>query len=264
MRLVIVAILLVATLAPPAEAAACDYKIGETAGVIGTYVLGQPEYARAFVFAVQLDCGTRELVTVQRATGALPVCKPQERVEVVGKLTWNKFLIDGHYEINNPSSVTCLPQAAVTTAASPPQPVPAGQPAPGSRSAPSVSPVSPQAPPLAKAAPAQAPARNLGPSVWIGRYQDSRGAGDVTLTVVWGASTVSGTWKMRTGGGGPITGLLDGTGRRMQLRMENIAPECPGTFEGSADIREASILATYRGNDCEGAVTQGTLELRPQ
>jgi hypothetical protein len=249
-------------------AAACEYKVGETVRVTGTYVPSGQVYARAFVFALQIDCGgAKELVTVQQSTGNLRVCKPQERVEVVGKLVWNKFLIDGHYEINNPSSVTCLPEAPVATAASPPQPMPAGPPAP--RSAPPVLAVPPQgigeqAAAQAAPLPKGAPVRTLGPSVWIGRYQDSRGAGDVTFVLVRGASTVSGTWKLRTGGGGPITGLVDETGRRMQLRMENIAPECPGTFEGSADIGDTSMVATYQGKDCEGAVTQGTLTLHPQ
>jgi hypothetical protein len=260
-RLVIAAVFLAAALAPQgSSAAACDYKVGDTARVTGTYVPSGQGYARTFVFALQMDCGTKDLVTVQRSTGNLPACKPQERVEVVGKLTWNKFLMDGHYEINNPSSVTCLPAAPVAMTAAPPPP--AAQP-------PSPAPTVPQqvpaeTRPLAKAVPPGAPARSLGPSVWAGRYQDSRGAGDVIFTLVRGESTVSGTWKLRTGGGGPITGLLDETGRRMQLRMENIAPECPGIFEGSAELSDTSMVATYRGKDCVGPVTDGKLELRPQ
>ncbi len=262
MKLLVAAVFLVAALAPlGSSAATCGYKSGETVRVTGTYVPSRQDYARPFVFAVQMDCGgTEELVTVQRATGNLPACKPPERVEVVGTLTWNRFLMDGHYEINNPSSVTCLPAAQAATTTAPPSPA-AQPPSP----APAVPPPVPAQPvPLAKTAPPGAPARSLGPSVWAGRYQDSRGAGDVTFTLVRGASTVSGTWKLRTGGGGPITGLLDESGRRMQLRMENIAPECPGTFEGSAEISDTSMMATYRGKDCEGAVTGGKLELRPQ
>jgi hypothetical protein len=261
-RLLVAAVFFVVALAPlGSSAATCGYKSGETVRVTGTYVPSRQDYARTFVFAVQVDCGgTEELVTVQRATGNLPACKPQERVEVAGKLTWNRFLMDGHYEINNPSSVTCLPEAPVAATASPLPP--AAQPASPAPAVPRQVPAQPR--PLAKTAPPGAPARSLGPSVWAGRYQDSRGACDVTFTLVRGESTVSGTWKLRTGGGGPITGLMDQTGRRMQLRMENIAPECPGTFEGSAEISDTSMVATYRGTDCEGAVTNGKLDLRPQ
>jgi hypothetical protein len=258
-KLLVAAVFLTVALAPVGTSAAtCGYKPGETVRVTGTYVPSTQDYARPFVFALKLDCGgTEELVTVQRATGNLPACKPPERVEVVGKLIWNRFLMDGHYEINDPSSVTCLPEAPVATTASPPRPgTQPASPAPRPVPAPPV--------PLAKTVPPGAPARSLGPSVWAGRYQDSRGAGDVTFTLVRGESTVSGTWKLRTGGGGPITGLLVETGRRMQLRMENIAPECPGIFEGSAELSDTSMVATYRGKDCEGPVTDGKLELRLQ
>ena len=274
MRLLVAAVFLVAAVAPqPGAAADCEYKLGETVRVTGAYVPSGQGYARTFVFALRMDCGTKELVTVQRPSGHLPVCKPQEQVEVVGKLIWNKSLVDAHYEINSPSSVTCLPEARLATSASPPQPAqpaPAAQSAPASQSAPAVPQLgigkqgTAQTAPLAKTAPGRAPSRTLGPSVWVGHYQDSRGAGNVTFTLMRGESTVSGTWKLRTGGGGPITGLLDETGRRMQLRMENIAPECPGIFEGSAELDDTSMVGTYRGKDCEGAVTSGKLELRPQ
>jgi hypothetical protein len=271
-RLLVAAVFLVVSLAPqPGAAADCEYKLGETVRVTGAYVPSGQGYARTFVFALRMDCGAKELVTVQRPGGHLPVCKPQEQVEVVGKLIWNKSLVDGHYEINSPSSVICLPEARVAISASPRQPAdqPA-QPTPAAQSAPAAPQQgtgeqgTAQTAPLAKTAPPRAATRTLGPSVWVGHYQDSRGAGNVTFTLVRGESTVSGTWKLRTGGGGPITGLLDETGRRMQLRMENIAPECPGIFEGSAELNDTSMVGTYRGKDCEGAVTSGKLELRPQ
>ncbi len=278
MRLLVAAVFLVIAVAPQLGAAAdCEYKLGERVRVTGAYVPSGQGYARTFVFALRMDCGAKELVTGQRPSGHLPVCKSQEQVEVVGKLIWNKSLVDAHYEINSPSSVTCLPEARLAASVSPPppadqpaQPAPAAQSAPASQSVPAVpqhgigEQGTAQAAPLAKTAPPRALARTLGPSVWVGRYQDSRGAGDVTFTLMRGESTVSGTWKLRTGGGGPITGLLDNTSRRMQLRMENIAPECPGIFEGSAELNDTSMVGTYRGKDCEGAVTSGKLELRPQ
>ena len=260
MRSLVAAVfLVVAVTSRPGLAAVCAYKLGETVRVTGAYVPSRQAYARGFVFALQIDCGgTTELVTVQRPTGNLPVCKPQEQVEVVGRLIWNKSLVDGHYEINSPSSVTCRGETRAATSTLSSQPAPA-IPARG---------LGEQAPartePLAGIESSRAPTRSLGPRVWVGRYQDSRGAGDVTFTLVRGESTVSGTWTFRTGGGGPITGLVEAGGRRMQLRMENIAPECPGTFEGAGELDDTSLVATYRGNDCEGAVTEGKLELRPR
>ncbi len=101
-----------------------------------------------------------------------------------------------------------------------------------------------------------------GSGVWSGRYQDSRGAGQVTFSLVRGASTISGTWTLRTGGGGPVTGVVETGGQRWQLRMENTAPECPAVFEGSMEISQSVLTGTYHGRDCEGSVTDGRLELR--
>ncbi len=127
---------------------------------------------------------------------------------------------------------------------------------PASESAPSAS-------PQAKALPLTA-ATPSGASVWVGRYRDSRGEGDVTFSLMRSESSLSGTWKLRTGGGGAITGVVGAIGRRWQVQMENTAPECPGTFEGWAEIRETTLVGAYHGNDCEGPVSDGWLKLHPR
>ena len=232
---------------PPARAAACDDLLDQTVRVTGTYMPVAESYARPFVFAMVLDCkGSKQIVTVQRPSGGVPICEARQQVEVVGKLIWNKALVDGHFEINEPSSVTCL--AAAPTPTKTPEPR-------------ETSPPVQTEPPLVTEPP-RAEARAIGSRVWVGRYQDSRGAGDITFALVRGKSTVSGTWMLRTGGGGPVTGIIEASGRRMQLRMENTAPECPGIFEGSAEITDTTLVATYNGKDCQGDVTGGTLELR--
>ncbi len=233
----------------PARAAACDELLDQTVRVTGTYTPVAEEYARPFVFAMVLDCkGTKAVVTVQRPTGGLPVCEARQPVEVVGKLIWNRALVDGHFEMNAPSSVTCL--AVAQTLTKTPEP-------------PEIPPPAQTAPP-ARTEPPRAQASAIGSSVWVGRYQDSRGAGEITFTLVRGRSTLSGTWMLRTGGGGPVTGIIEASGRQMQLRMENTAPECPGIFEGSAEITDTTLTASYHGKDCQGDVTGGQLELRVQ
>lgn len=107
-------------------------------------------------------------------------------------------------------------------------------------------------------------ARTAGAAMWVGRYQDSRGSGDIAISLVRGESTVSGTWQLRTGGGGPLTGVPEPGGQRLQLRMENTARECPGLFEGWMEIGEKALVATYQGKDCEGPVSNGRLELHPK
>jgi len=101
-----------------------------------------------------------------------------------------------------------------------------------------------------------------GASEWVGRYRDNRGEGDVSFSLMSGETTVSGVWKLRTGGGGPITGTVEGQGQRLQFRMESIVAECPGTFEGSAEIQGTMLVGTYHGKDCQGPVSEGRLELQ--
>jgi hypothetical protein len=270
MRLAIGVILVVVAFLPsPADAAGCDEWLDQTVRLTGSYVPVGQSYARSFVFAMLVECWSgKEVVTVQRATGTFPVCQAQERVAVVGKLVWNKALVAGHYEIINPSSVTCESAAGERANG----PAPAAVPSVGSPLAPPATqatgtestPGGSRAPTPSAAAPPHAQTAAVGSSVWVGRYQDSRGAGDITITLVRGESTVSGTWKLRTGGGGPIAGALEADGHRMTFRMENIAGGCPGTFEGVSDITDTTLVATYRGRDCEGPVNDGRLELRVQ
>ncbi len=233
----------------PAPAATCDELLDQRVRVTGAYLPAKEEYARPFVFAMILDCkGGKQRVTVQRPGGGAPICEAQQPVEVVGKLVWRSGLVEGHLEINEPSSVACL--AAAPPASRAPEPR-------------EVSPPVQAAPPSPPEAP-RAQARAIGSRVWVGRYQDSRGTGDITLTLVRGASTASGTWMLRTGGGGPVTGLIEAGGRRIQLRMENTAPECPGIFEGSGEITDTTLVGSYQGKDCQGDVTGGQLDLRVQ
>ncbi len=239
----------IALVPQPSQAAGCADWLDKTIRATGTYVPTGEAYSRPFVFAMLFDCnGTQVTVTVQRPTGTLPLCEARQQVEVVGTLILNKRLVDAHYEINDPSSVTCLPVAR-------------GGPSAPERheAAPSV-----QTGPAAGTELPRAQARVFGSSVWVGRYTDNRGTGDITFTLMRGESMVSGTWKLRTGGGGPVTGIVEPGGGRVRLRLENIAAECPGTFEGSAEITETTLIATYQGKDCQGQVTGGRLELRPQ
>ncbi len=100
-------------------------------------------------------------------------------------------------------------------------------------------------------------------TVWSGRYQDSRGGGEIAMALVRGTTTTSGTWRLRTGGGGPVS-IIGEKGQRLQLRMENIGRECPGVFEGTAEFSEATLTGIYHGKDCDGAVSDGRLELKPR
>ncbi len=108
MRAILLACCLVALAAAAQAEGACDQWLRKTVRATGVYLPAEQASSRPFVVALSLDCnGSRERVTVQRPTGNLPVCARGQSVEVVGKLIWNKSLVAGHYEINDPVSVTC-------------------------------------------------------------------------------------------------------------------------------------------------------------
>ena len=106
--------------------------------------------------------------------------------------------------------------------------------------------------------------KTTGTNVWVGRYRDSRGNGEIIFSLVRREAVLSGIWKLRTGGGGPFNAITAAGAGRMTFRMENTAPECPGTFEGWAEIGEATMIGAYHGKDCEGVVSDGRLDLRPR
>jgi hypothetical protein len=245
----------VAILAPrPSLAVGCADWVQTSVHTTGTYVPAEQAYARPFAFGLSFDCnGSPVTLTVQRAMGGLPICEARQSVEVVGTLSVSSKLMGSVYQIIDPTSVKCLTTArSGPSAAERPATAPPVQVAPPARAeAPRADASSP--PPMA-----------LGPSAWVGRYTDNRGTGEITFTLMRGESTVSGTWKMRTGGGGPVTGLAESSGGRVQLRLENIAADCPGLLEGSAEITDSTFTATYQGRDCQGEVTGGRLEMRPR
>lgn len=104
--------------------------------------------------------------------------------------------------------------------------------------------------------------KTSGTGVWVGRYRDSRGDGPIIFSLVRREEALSGIWKLRTGGGGAFNANVGTGGGKLTFRMENTAPECPGTFEGWVEIDETAMTGAYHGNDCEGAVSDGRLDLR--
>jgi len=124
--------------------------------------------------------------------------------------------------------------------------------------------VSPTAPAPSKPAPSLPPQspQATGPTVWVGRYRDSRGEGEITFSFVQSGAALSGTWKLRTGGGGSLKGAVEADRRRLAFQLDNGSPDCAGTFEGWAEVREEAMIGAYHGSDCEGAVSDGRIDLR--
>ena len=101
-------VVLALALAPrPSQAAGCADWLQKPLRATGTYFPAEEAYARAFVFAMLLDCnGSQVTVTVQRPTGRLPVCEARQPVEVAGTLSLSTKLIGSYYQIDDPTSVT--------------------------------------------------------------------------------------------------------------------------------------------------------------
>jgi hypothetical protein len=99
-------------------------------------------------------------------------------------------------------------------------------------------------------------------SEWIGRYRDTRGEGEVALTLTQDGSHRGGTWRLRTGGTGTFAGALGSDGRTLSFSMRGGDRQCLATLEGIAEYAGERIIGSYRGTDCHGAVEDGRLDLR--
>lgn len=123
----------------------------------------------------------------------------------------------------------------------------------------------PASPKIAARPPNPAPlptSTTTGTSVWVGRYRDSRGEGEIMFSLGRREATLSGIWKLRTGGGGQLNATVGADGRKLTFRMENTAPGCPGSFEGWMEINQTILVGAYHGTDCEGPVSDGRFDLR--
>ena len=125
------------------------------------------------------------------------------------------------------------------------------------------------APTEASARGSSAPSREVRPpgepptrSEWTGRYRDTRGEGEITLTLTQDGSAHGGTWRLRTGGSGTFAGIVSPDGRMLSFSMRGGDRECVATLEGIAEYAGNRISGSYRGTDCHGVVADGRLDLR--
>ncbi len=98
-------------------------------------------------------------------------------------------------------------------------------------------------------------------SAWSGRYRDTRGEGEIALTLMEDSSALGGTWRLRTGGSGTFAGTLSPDGRTLSFSMRGGDRECVATVEGIAAYAGDRISGSYRGADCHGAVEDGRLDV---
>ena len=112
-------------------------------------------------------------------------------------------------------------------------------------------------------------ARSEGPpsvrDQWIGRYEDSRGSGELTIQVRRSGPTLEGVWQLRSGGDGTISGTVSGDGSGVRFQMRNREANCVVVLDGVGAMTTTTWTATYDGIDCWGRVGNGrfTLSLPP-
>lgn len=97
---------------------------------------------------------------------------------------------------------------------------------------------------------------------WVGRYEDSRGAGELTVQVRRSASRLDGVWRLRTGGDGVLTGTTAGSPSLVRFELASQGAPCFVLLEGAGEMNGGEWVATYSGRDCQGPVTDGRFRLR--
>ncbi len=86
----------------------------------------------------------------------------------------------------------------------------------------------------------QPPGEPLTRSEWIGRYRDSRGEGEIALTLTQDGSACGGTWRLRTGGSGTFAGTLAADGRLPTKGIEFLIAE---------EMRAGNVRGEYAAAD---------------
>lgn len=96
---------------------------------------------------------------------------------------------------------------------------------------------------------------------WTGRYEDSRGAGELVVQLRRTATGIEGRWELRTGGGGVLTGTQVPNSSIVKFQLATEDATCFALLEGAGELTADRWTATYGGRDCRGAVTNGRFTL---
>lgn len=96
---------------------------------------------------------------------------------------------------------------------------------------------------------------------WAGRYEDSRGSGELVVQLRRVGSELEGFWQLRTGGDGVLTGSLAEGGTRARFQLASQGGSCLVLLDGVGEISGNTWTATYSGRDCQGAISNGRFSL---
>ena len=96
---------------------------------------------------------------------------------------------------------------------------------------------------------------------WVGRYEDSRGSGELVIQLRRTAAKLEGVWRLRTGGEGTLTGNALEEGSKIRFQLAGEGGSCLVLLDGAGEIAGKTWTATYAGRDCQGPVTNGRFTL---
>jgi hypothetical protein len=97
---------------------------------------------------------------------------------------------------------------------------------------------------------------------WVGRYEDSRGSGELVVQLRRAGVQVEGIWRLRTGGDGIVTGSVIGGTPVVKFQFASQGGACFALLEGAGEIKDDTWTATYAGRDCQGEISNGRFTLR--
>ena len=96
---------------------------------------------------------------------------------------------------------------------------------------------------------------------WIGRYEDTRGSGELVVQFRRTAGGVEGIWQLRTGGDGVLTGTRVPNTSIVKFTLASQDAACFVLLEGVGELTADRWTATYSGRDCQGTVSNGRFSL---
>ncbi len=96
---------------------------------------------------------------------------------------------------------------------------------------------------------------------WVGRYEDSRGTGELVIQLRQTAAKLEGVWRIRTGGDGTLTGSVLEGGSKVRFQLAGEDGSCLLLLDGVGEIGSGRWTGTYSGRDCQGSVTGGRFTL---
>jgi hypothetical protein len=94
---------------------------------------------------------------------------------------------------------------------------------------------------------------------WSATFADSISSGQLSFTLTQDTDMIKGTYTSSMGGGGTINGRIEN--RKFEFTLSQSMKDCPGTYVGTADLRQNAMVGSFTGADCQGSHANGTFSM---